>query len=461
MRPVPKSILTGILPFVLFPIFSVRAVTIKTDHNAFLINEKQSRVEIYYQITAPRTTSSKPAVWDLKMNLTILKADSPWMARSWDQKVPIDASGPSAASPLKYIGKIAFDSDTGAYRAVLSATDRTHGNETDSCTIQFLVESFRAGRPLIGDIVLASSIKAAEGPEDGKSPFLKSGLVVVPKPDLTFLKGETSLYYYVELYNLKPAAEARDYLFQSVVTRMDGAVVSKSNIQKYIDDILQNDMASYEELKIAELDSGSYQLQVALYDTARRELAHQSKTFAIHAPPAAIPVAVQPADSQKNPFASLSDEALDEEIQSLKPILKREEQEILKGLNDGDARRRFLNNYWISRDEKRLNPENALYVRHKQRVLSANLNFTESRKKGWKTDRGRIYILYGMPDDIERFPSTNDRVPYEIWKYNNIESGVEFIFAEIGSDRTYTLVNSTKDGEVSNPNYEKLIERSY
>jgi GWxTD domain-containing protein len=461
MRPVPKSILSGILPFVLFPVFSGRAVTIRADHNAFLINEKQSRVEITYQITAPRMFPSKPAVWDLKMNLTILKADSPWMARSWDQKVPIDASGPSAASPLKYIGKIAFDADTGAYRTVLSVTDRTHGNETDSCTIQLLVESFKAVRPLIGDIVLASSIKTAESPEDGKSPFLKSGLVVIPKPDLTFLKGEASLFYYVELYNLKPAAAARDYLFQSVVTRMDGAIVIRSGIQRYTDAVLQNDIASYEEIQIAALDSGSYQLQVALYDTARKELAHQSKTFAIHVQPAAIPVAVHPVDSQKNPFASLSDEALDEEIQSLKPILKKEELDILKGMNDNEARRRFLNNYWISRDEKRLNPENALYVRHKQRVLSANLNFQEFQKKGWKTDRGRIFILYGAPDDVERFPSTNDRVPHEIWKYNNIESGVEFIFAEIGSDRTYTLVHSTKDGEVSNPDYLNLIERSY
>ena len=44
-------------------------------------------------------------------------------------------------------------------------------------------------------------------------------------------------------------------------------------------------------------------------------------------------------------------------------------------------------------------------------------------KIGWKTDRGRIFILYGEPSEIERFPNQMDTKPYEIWHYNDIEGG--------------------------------------
>ena len=47
-------------------------------------------------------------------------------------------------------------------------------------------------------------------------------------------------------------------------------------------------------------------------------------------------------------------------------------------------------------------------------------------KVGWKTDRGRVYVLYGEPSEIEKFPNQMDQKPYEIWHYNDIEGGVYF-----------------------------------
>ena len=52
-------------------------------------------------------------------------------------------------------------------------------------------------------------------------------------------------------------------------------------------------------------------------------------------------------------------------------------------------------------------------------------------KIGWKTDRGRVLILYGEPNEIERFPNQMDKKPYEIWHYDDVEGGVIFVFADL------------------------------
>ena len=41
-------------------------------------------------------------------------------------------------------------------------------------------------------------------------------------------------------------------------------------------------------------------------------------------------------------------------------------------------------------------------------------------KDGYRTDRGRVYLIYGEPDQIDRFPSETNMKPYEVWYYNSI-----------------------------------------
>jgi hypothetical protein len=78
-------------------------------------------------------------------------------------------------------------------------------------------------------------------------------------------------------------------------------------------------------------------------------------------------------------------------------------------------------------------------------------------RNGWHTDRGRIYILYGEPDEVERFPNSDNVKPYEIWHYHQIESGVMFIFVDRTGSEDYTLVHSTKRGEVQDSNWEQYL----
>jgi hypothetical protein len=79
-------------------------------------------------------------------------------------------------------------------------------------------------------------------------------------------------------------------------------------------------------------------------------------------------------------------------------------------------------------------------------------------QEGWHTDRGRVYVLYGESDEVERFPSTSESKPYEIWHYNQIEGSVIFVFIDRTGFGEYTLVNSTKRGEVKDDNWQNYLQ---
>jgi hypothetical protein len=79
-------------------------------------------------------------------------------------------------------------------------------------------------------------------------------------------------------------------------------------------------------------------------------------------------------------------------------------------------------------------------------------------RDGWQTDRGRVYLLYAEPDDVQRFPSSDNGKPYEIWNYNQIESGVVFVFIDRNGFGDYQLVHSTKRGELQDESWQKYLQ---
>ena len=73
-----------------------------------------------------------------------------------------------------------------------------------------------------------------------------------------------------------------------------------------------------------------------------------------------------------------------------------------------------------------------------------------SRRKGIDTDRGRVLVHYGPPDDIAYNTSAAGRRPYEVWVYE-AERRYEFVFRDRRGVGVYELIHSTYPGELQNP----------
>ncbi len=83
--------------------------------------------------------------------------------------------------------------------------------------------------------------------------------------------------------------------------------------------------------------------------------------------------------------------------------------------------------FWETRNPSPGSPENELFNEFYKRVDLTNRNFGYSRKDGWKTDRGRVFIVFGPPDRLERSsPSTYSQGEYEVWYYEELRE--KFVF---------------------------------
>src|SRR5262245_10186209 len=132
-------------------------------------------------------------------------------------------------------------------------------------------------------------------------------------------------------------------------------------------------------------------------------------------------------------------------------IINDEERKTFNILKTDEEREQFIEQFWLRRDPDPDTDVNEYREEYYQRIAYANEKFT-SGIPGWKTDRGRIYIMFGKPDQTESHPSggtydrptyegggTTSTYPFEIWWYRYLEG--------VGSDVEIEFVDPTGSGE--------------
>ncbi len=168
------------------------------------------------------------------------------------------------------------------------------------------------------------------------------------------------------------------------------------------------------------------------------------------------PKAVKQAAKQK----SRSDNQLKKELdsqykkwldQDVIYIISPEERSAFLHLSTNEEREQFIEQFWQRRNPDPESPENTFKEEHYRRIAYANERFA-SGIPGWRTDRGKIYIMWGPADEIESHPSggSYDRpanegggqtstYPFEQWRYRYLEG--------IGNDVILEFVDPSMTGE--------------
>src|SRR5450759_2741998 len=128
-------------------------------------------------------------------------------------------------------------------------------------------------------------------------------------------------------------------------------------------------------------------------------------------------------------------------------IITDEERQAFKRLQTDEEREQFIEQFWLRRDPTPDSIQNEFKEEHYRRIAYTNEHFA-SAVPGWKTDRGRIYITYGPPDEKESHPSP---VPSEQWLYHYIEGlgtniVIEFVDPNKTGEYRMTIDPSEKDG---------------
>jgi GWxTD domain-containing protein len=150
-------------------------------------------------------------------------------------------------------------------------------------------------------------------------------------------------------------------------------------------------------------------------------------------------------------------------------IITDEERAAFKQLSNDEERDNFIEAFWQRRDPTPDTEENEYKEEHYRRIAYANEHFAAGIP-GWKTDRGRIYIMYGPADEIDSHPSggTYERpteegggetstFPFEDWRYRYLEGIgqeviIEFVDSCMCGDYHMTIDRSEKDALKYTPN---------
>ena len=143
-------------------------------------------------------------------------------------------------------------------------------------------------------------------------------------------------------------------------------------------------------------------------------------------------------------------------------IISPQEKDAFIHLNTDEEREQFIEQFWLRRDPTPDTIENEFKEEHYRRIAYANERFSSSRP-GWRTDRGRIYIAWGPPDEIESHPSggpyerpmeegggSTSTYPFEKWRYRYLEGVgqeviLEFVDPSFSGEYRLTIDPSEKD----------------
>ena len=318
----------------------------------------------------------------------------------------------------------------------------------------------------VSDIQLVDSYTKTESP----NILSKIGYDLVPYTSNFYPEVKNDLSFYAEVYCLQKGDKTNesDFLINMFIENADdGRMVD--GLRKFVKRECADVSPVLQTFPINALPSGNYNLVVEVRDRSNR-LMNRRFMFFQRVNSAAASLASSNADeyvtagAAKDFYGSFvtryqNVDDLKEYLRCLHPISTQEEiAQVNTRMNfqDRNMMWQFMYNFWVQRDPN--NPEEA-WLNYWKEVEKVNANYSNNLRKGYDTDRGRVYLQYGPPNTISPNYFEPNTYPYEIWHYyvlsdhhlNADQSNRKFIFAstEQGTSE-FKLIHSDAKNEINN-----------
>ncbi|MFH1373770.1 MAG: GWxTD domain-containing protein [bacterium] len=308
-----------------------------------------------------------------------------------------------------------FDLPPGKYRAVIRLTDE-NSSLTRTNDLDVKLRDFDSESPGLSDIEL---VRFSEPSNQDTGSFTKGDLTVIPSVTGNY-GGDAGrpLQFYLEVYQGQGKSERAR--IETILRPGKGRMIYRDSTTVEFDTPL---IRQIRQVSLTDFPPGDYELVVLLKGRRGKKLAVRYKDFHIAwSVEAALRHDFQAAVDQLSYIAS------NEEIQELKRPKTFED------------RLQAFQEFWLKHDPTPETPENELKSSFYHRITIANQRFTAMGRSGWQTDRGRIYIQYGEPDQIEDNPIALSGPPYQYWHYYRHGSYRKFTFVDEHEDGDYRLL---------------------
>lgn len=352
--------------------------------------------------------------------------------------------------------------ENGSYSVYIEISDASNPLSSLSSSIPVVMD-YQSTQAKFSDIQLVERFVKAEQ----ASILTKSGYDLIPLlPYYSYYYPGTvnQMNFYAELYNMDEKIGANEpYLVQYYIeTEMTKELVPKfAGFERKTASSATPVLKSF---NLTNLANGKYRLVLEARDKENQIIARNSIAFVRENPDMEINIEDNVLVTIENTFVSpiLNKDTLTEYINYLYPISDRLERRVAEEtINRGDIAemQRFFYSFWSNRDK--YNPEAVWDIYHDQVKLVNKLYSTRIRR-GYNTDRGRVHLQYGVPDDRDGRPFEPGAYPYEIWMYYTLEQNnqrnIIFVFMNRDlSTNDFELIHSDALGEINDPNWQMQI----
>jgi GWxTD domain-containing protein len=342
----------------------------------------------------------------------------------------------------------------GKYTMKLNLLDVNKEGSEISGNLPITIEDFSKNTK-ISDIIVAEFAY----PSDEQTNFDKSGYHIIPMLSSFYATDSKNLPIYLELYGTEGIMDSIFLLSYRMINTKDATEMQ--GFSKTFSYKKGPVIPVFESINIEDLSTGNYQLEVRVSRSSNEILAVQTYDFE--------------RSNENNSMFTMENLQLDPAFQasiptdsvlyfleSLIPISKPAEIkniiETLKSKNVENARK-HLQGYWVI-----TSPTNSYesWLKYKAQVVFVQDIYGNNFQEGFETDRGRVYLKYGAPNQVNARESSPSEYPYEIWTYNKIGiySNKRFIFYNPDLvNNAYRLLHSDMLGELKNPAWPQILAK--
>jgi GWxTD domain-containing protein len=340
-----------------------------------------------------------------------------------DRKVRVESEVKARSLVDHRTSQVNFDLPEGKYKAYFTLKDLRSGR-TDREEIEVELESLYERSPVMSTVEFVQAFNKKEESEGEGGVFDKSDYVLIPSVTRTFGREDDSrLVYYFEIY---PGSDSiSDIVVETKIRHDAKGMQYRDTLHLTLGDETERQLR---DISLGYFTPGKYQLEIILRGRRDKKLAEQRQSFEIlWTQEGMIRNDWDDAVAQLELYADNDDylppDGLDE----------------MKDLETLEERKRAFDQFWKERDPSPGTPENEYKRSFYYRIALANHHFGRFFRPGWKTDRGRVFVRYGEPDQVDDVPFSPSSVPYQIWHYYTIGRYRKFLFVDENQDGDYRL----------------------
>ncbi|HET7789288.1 MAG TPA: GWxTD domain-containing protein [Gemmatimonadales bacterium] len=366
----------------------------------------------------------------------------------WSRRVPWSQTQVAGSATVE---PIALALAAGDYTVTVVVKDSASGRQQ---TVDVPVAAYPA-RPGASDLLLAYGIRRGSGGDTvpAAGEIRKGDLFIAAGPDLRLTPTHASLAYYCEVY--RDSAAAVPWLLR--VMSEDGRVVVAT--KPATQPVAPGGGPISGSVDLTGLPPGPYRLGLVVgtgADTVVRTAPFTMGGFEVERD---LVQAAEKATLPTDLWSRSTEPQLDTMFAPLVYLAASSDLQVY-GTLTLEGKRRFLRDFWKQRDPTPGTEANEYQAAFYQRMAEANQRFREGgagEVPGWRTDRGRVFITHGEPDEVLRRPANGGSLPWEAWKYTKGRP-LKYVFLDRTRLGNYELIYTTDRRERSFPDWDSMLD---